>query len=183
MALSNWATLAVDHKGNAISGVFVSKRKALLGIRVEFYKNWIYVYDEKGWNKHSGYVKPCVMEIQEGDINYKGIRIKAVRGPKNGIYAVVIDGWKGDRGFRAMAGIGCYGWGENIIDDSEDGGWVGVEQEEEQFLFEQLEKWDMVGDKKEFKPNVLKKALQFNQGNMFFSRHIGTPLGASPVTK
>lgn len=44
MALSNWDTMSMDEKGKTLSGEFVSP----LGVKVEFYKNWIYVRESGG---------------------------------------------------------------------------------------------------------------------------------------
>lgn len=105
MALSNWDTLAIDETGASISGSFVSP----LGVRVEFYKNWLYVYDEKAYQEGGTFTNSCVMEVQSGDITYKDVVISAVRGPQGGIYAQVSTQWyKDDR--KIMVGCGVYGY-------------------------------------------------------------------------
>lgn len=85
MALSNWDTLAVDENGQSTNGVFVSP----LGVSVEFYKNWLYVRDSKGWQEGGRFVEPTVMQIDHASLSYKDVSIRAVRGPQNGVYAVV----------------------------------------------------------------------------------------------
>jgi hypothetical protein len=85
MALSNWDTLAVDENGESTNGVFISK----LGVSVEFYKNWLYVRDEKAWQDGGRFVSPTVMQIEEGTLSYKDVNIVARRGPQNGVYAVI----------------------------------------------------------------------------------------------
>lgn len=85
MALSNWETLAVNAKGEPINGVFVSK----LGVSVEFYKNWLYVRDPKGWLEGGHFIEPTVMKVESCELAYKDVRIIAKRGPQDGIYAVI----------------------------------------------------------------------------------------------
>lgn len=85
MALSNWDTLAVDENGNSTNGVFISP----LGVSVEFYKNWLYIRDAKGWQDGGRFVEPTVMQVEHGTLSYKDIGIIAIRGPQNGVYAVV----------------------------------------------------------------------------------------------
>src|SRR5260370_9357410 len=120
MALSNWDTLAVDLEGNSINGGFTSP----CGVKVEFYKNWIYIYDEQAWRRDSGWSPPCVAQIQYGDIHYLDITIKAIRGPQQGVFAVVTSGYSDS--LKGMVGCGVYGY-----DDSE---WVGVTDESRKFL-------------------------------------------------
>lgn len=85
MALSNWETLAVNAKGEPINGVFVSK----LGVKVDFYKNWLYVADEAAWVEGCRYTKPTIMNVDSGEFTYKDVTIIAKRGPQQGIYAVI----------------------------------------------------------------------------------------------
>ncbi len=177
MALSNWATLTINEKGEPIGGIFQS---SLVGIWVEFYKNWLYLHDDRAWRKESGWAKDVVMEIQEGEFNYQNLKIKAVRGPKNGIYAVVSEGYRYNKTFKAIVGIGCYGWAEGYDEEGEPI-WNGIEKAEEEFLAKQLYEWGMIGKDKDFSEDILKKSLTFNQGNMFFTKHLGIPLGANPV--
>lgn len=124
MALSNWDTLAVDHTGKPCRGLFTSPK----GISVEFYKNWLYVRDPKAWHEGSSYVKPTIMQISHGSLTYGDVQIEAIRGPKNGIYALVYStqypDYRIDEGkvsitegsklkdpvTTGMVGIGCYGF-------------------------------------------------------------------------
>lgn len=102
VALSDYDTLAVDSNGPC-DGTFVSP----LGVVVEFYKNWIYVYDKSAWREGS-YSEPCVMEVKSGDFTYLDVSIKAVRGPQDGIYAIVHTGrWRVD---EFMVGCAVRGY-------------------------------------------------------------------------
>ena len=120
MALSNWDTFAVDEQSKPTNGCIVSS----LGVRVEIYKNWLYVHDDKGWQEGEVYVKDLVAEIREGVLTYKDIHITAHRGPKGGIYVIVETGR--DKTRQIMVGIGCYGF----VGDE----FVGVQQTEIEHL-------------------------------------------------
>jgi hypothetical protein len=126
MALSNWDTLAIDHKGQPCAGLFISP----CGVNVHFYKNWLYIHHEPAWHAKSGFSSPCVGQIQHGDLSYLDVDIEAVRGPQQGVYAVVSCGFEtdssGERPFKAMVGCGVYGFDDET--------WVGVTQESRDFL-------------------------------------------------
>lgn len=196
MALSNWDTLAINEKGESTNGVFTSP----LGVSVEFYKNWLYVRDEKGWQDGGAYIEPTVMEVMSGDLVYKDVHIVAKRGPKNGIYAVI---WfhkyakkKEDEKFGALVGVGCCGY-------SDSGEWVGIEKTEVDFLRAMLDE-HMVEDLRDMMPDSMKGGLseeqamhtyytfdekircinlegglRFNQGDAYFATHIGTEIPAT----
>ena len=85
MALSSYDTLAVDQDGNPTTGVFTSPS----GIQIEVRKTRINILDSKGWTKHMGFTEPFVSEIESGSVLYKDVVIEAIRGPQDGIYAVV----------------------------------------------------------------------------------------------
>jgi hypothetical protein len=197
MALSNWDTMALNEKGEPSHGEFTSP----CGVSVEFYKNWLYVRDAKAWQEGGGYTEPTVMEIQPGDIRYKDVHILALRGPQNGVFAVVWTGY-GDE-VKGMAGCGVYGY--------EGMEWIGVtpesltwwvaklrgEHEETYNLSSYVTEPD--GSSREEKlpemksmvpdldvPDVFRKlewgqALRFNQGDAFFAAAAGqaTP-GTAP---
>lgn len=204
MALSNWDTLAVSLEGEPHGGVFVSPG----GVRVEFYKNWIYVYDEKGWTEGGNYVEPCVMELQYGSVTYKDVTIQAVRGPQNGVYGAAWS-YKPNKEtekyeYTGMIGCGVYGFeGEE---------WVGVTPASVEFLKQILshsmptynedeirdwmEQFPEGGDNREEFEKGLREsmtydfpeeiaqvsfgqAVRFNQGDMFFTKKIGMPLAAT----
>lgn len=122
MALSNWDTLSVNLKGEHNGGSYTSP----LGVKVRFYKNWIYVSDPVAWKENCGYVKDTIMEIHKGTIKYKDVHIEAIRGPQNGIYAVVHSGYQHNNTLQGMVGCGVYGYEEEE--------WVGVESSSKDFL-------------------------------------------------
>ncbi len=132
MALSNWDTLAVGLNGEPQTGSFVSPG----GVKVEIYKNWIYVHDSKAWRKEGSFTKDTIMEISHGNVRYHDVNIQAVRGPQSGVYVVCwhvdYDQKPGERqtaDYAGMIGCGVYGF------DNED--WVGVKPESVEFL----QKW------------------------------------------
>lgn len=130
MALSNWDTLAFDLSGKSTNGEFKSR----LGVMVGIYKNWLYVYDEPGWDgtqqkygeQGLQYSRPVVAEIQYGHINYKDVKIDAIRGPQNGIYCVVQSGYSNLGTLQAMVGCGVYGYKDHEF--------VGVQSGSFEFL-------------------------------------------------
>lgn len=155
MALSNWDTLAVNQTGESTNGVFVSP----LGVSVEFYKNWLYVRDKQGWNKGGRFVEPTVMQVEHGVLHYKDVSITAIRGPQNGVYAVVqstvypphltedcakckakAKAYRHEQNcpdfvdtkYFVMVGCGVYGY------SGED--WVGVDDESKKFLVDWIQK-------------------------------------------
>jgi hypothetical protein len=157
MALSNWDTLAVDENGESTNGVFVSP----LGVSVEFYKNWLYVRDSKAWQEGGRFVSPTVMQVESASLSYKDVSITAIRGPQNGVYAVVqstiyppqltedcakckskAKGYAHEREcpnfvdtkHLVMIGCGVYGYsGEE---------WVGVTDDSKKFLNDWIRKSD-----------------------------------------
>ncbi len=129
MALSNWDTLAVDLDGKPVDGTFTSP----LGITVEFYKNWIYVHDPKGWQEGGHFVHDTVMQVQEGKFTYQDVSVEAIRGPQEGIYAVVYwNSFKKDENgiyVKKMTGmVGCSVYG------TVKSKWVGVSKNCVKFL-------------------------------------------------
>jgi hypothetical protein len=196
MALSNWDTFAMDFKGNPSSGEFVSP----LGVRVEVYKNWLYVKDEKAWRKGGHFVDGTVMQVTEGIIDYQDVHIAAVRGPQDGVYTVI---WNDDYKHPAQGIVGCgvYGYKEKE--------WVGVEQESVEFFQHLLQDYEVVeetlhgtthhgnGTTSKTSTNIkynayvmetipdearsldLSKGIRFNQGDMFFNENLETNLEAS----
>lgn len=151
MTLSNWDTLSIDQNGKPTNGIF----KSPLGIRVAIYKNWLYIHDNKAYEKGGLYVEPIVMEIQEGDLIYKDISIFAKRGPQSGIFCVVyVPTWAHEGEFIAMIGAGVCGF--------EDEKWIGVNSESLDFL-KNMVAGDEIPD--ELKNIDLSGALRFNQGH------------------
>lgn len=199
MALSNWDTLSVNLKGEAQAGFFISPG----GVKVEIYKNWIYVHDPKAWREEGQFVKDTIMEIQHGRVQYYDVEIVAVRGPQEGVYVVC---WHAnyenkETEYTGMIGCGVYGYeGEN---------WIGVMPDSLEFL----QKWvshrercftdEMIDqmladlanpkiDPKDWEQELresfsfdfpeeiagvkLDQATRYNQGNMYFAEKMGLPL-------
>jgi hypothetical protein len=110
MALSNWDTLAVDETGQATNGVFESP----LGVKVQIYKNWLYVTDPRAWREGGAFVANTIMEVNEGYLRYLDISIWAKRGLKNGVYAVVWTHKYNPFEVKCMIGIGCSGYKDQV---------------------------------------------------------------------
>lgn len=175
MALSNWDTLALDADGKLTNGTIKSTR----GVVISIYKNWIYVYDEEAWQERDPYTKPCVMEIHEGDLSYKDVKILAERGPQNGVYCFVCIMDYNTKQKSGMIGIGCYGF-ESDTDE-----WVGVKQESLDYLKHLCqEKWaDDLRFYLRVKPEEIgfSGALRFNQGDEYFAKALGGETPATPI--
>ena len=104
MALSNWDTLSINELGESLNGIFVSP----LGVEVSFYKNWLYVRDEKAWQDGGAFIQPTVMQIDSGNLQYKDVHVEAVRGPQNGVFALITTGYGQD--IKAVVGCGVSGY-------------------------------------------------------------------------
>lgn len=103
MALGNWATFSINEKGEVAESQFVSPA----GVIVEIYKNWLYVSDAMAWDNSSNYNKPVIMEIRQGELTYKNLNIFAMRGPQDGIYAIIYNNSVGLMG----CGVDAYDGG------------------------------------------------------------------------
>ncbi len=194
MALSSWDTLAVNLNGEAQAGFFVSPG----GVKIEIYKNWIYIRDPKAWREGGSFTQDVVMEIQHGELRYGDVEIHAIRGPQNGVYVVC---WHENEQTTGMIGCGVYGYeGEK---------WIGVTPDSVEFLqkwishkermFSDEEIDDIVANwanpkadagewalenreefifdfSKEIAGVKLDQAIRYNQGNMYFAKKVGTPL-------
>lgn len=212
MALSNWDTCAFDLDGKPIRGSFISPR----GVEVEIYKNWLYVRDSsiakpteggKAGGRNGGtyeFARNTVMEIQHGFLHYRDVEISAVRGPQEGVYALV---WsteyqetpKGEKYVppvrTGMLGCGVYGFDPDISDYDE--AWIGTTQEALQFLINFAVTGENHGDFRKYidKPgvsdrqkslfeeiNFLATAKRFNQGDAYFADRLpGLELDQTPV--
>lgn len=200
MALSNWDTLAVNLKGEPQAGCFVSPG----GVRVEIYKNWLYVHDAKAWRDGGMFVADTTMQISEGQVCYHDVHIRAIRGPQDGVYVVC---WhensktgQGD-GVLNPSLTGMIGCGVSGFEDEK---WVGVLPGSVEFL----RRWisnkersysdeliaDVTSDEvkreelrneysydflEEIATVQLGQGVRFNQGDEYFAGKIGTPLNAT----
>jgi len=125
MAVSNWDTLALNEKGEPIRGSYVSPA----GVEVTIYKNCVYVRDERAWTSDIGWAEPTVMQIREGDVAYKDVSIRAVRGPQAGVYVAAfhVDWEPEKRVVSGMIGVGAAAYLNN-------GEYAGVQPECVEFL-------------------------------------------------
>jgi hypothetical protein len=166
MALSNWDTFAVNEKKESTNGIFETP----LGIKIEIYKNWLYVHDKAVTKGKDPYVDDVTMEVKEGEFTYRDLYVKAIRGPNNGVYTIV---WfeckeenKPER-FEFMLGTGIYGFSDHS------GEWVGVTQFNVNVLHNLFKNWTEE-DGYPFKGTnpFPDNPLRFNQGDAFFNDNV-----------
>jgi hypothetical protein len=163
VALSNWALAAINEKGKGTNGVFAPQE----GVEIEIYKNWLYIRDTDNQGE-THFHGPCVMQIQEGSLQYRNTTILAVRGPKQGVYVVAYTGnlyADKDNSWSAMLGIGCYGYD----DKEEQAKWIGIEKDEVDFL-------ETVIDSHFSGPISsipLDNLVQINQGDAYIATKLG----------
>ncbi len=196
MALSNWDTFAVDLNGEAQAGFFVSPG----GVKVEIYKNWIYVHDPKAWREMGGFVKDTVMEIGHGNVRYHDVHVTAIRGPQDGVYVVC---WHEKYEQSKLQLTGMIGCGVSGFEGED---WVGVTLESVRFLQAWIstkertfsdEAIDVIvtDDDDKIKQELredysydfleeiaavqLVHGVRYNQGDRYFAEKIGTPLSAT----
>lgn len=108
MALSNWDTLAIDRNGKSCVG----KTNFKTGINIEIYKNWVYLFSKKNWSDETGFGKPYIGSINEGEGSILGINYNAKRGLQSGIY-IFVTKWQ-NKVKKYFAGIGCYGYHSRV---------------------------------------------------------------------
>jgi len=202
MALSNWDTAALNHKGEPINGIFTSP----MGVTVEIYKNWLYVRDKKAWAEGGSFVEPTIMHVTSGDFIYKDVHLVAIRGPQEGVFAVVWSWDKERKNVLGMVGCGVYGF-------TDEGEWVGVTKDSLRWFQNRLQEKtahefivvsyrhgeDGVEHSERTRHEVescvldvpecfrevdlVEKALRFNQGDAYFATRLGTDVDASPPGK
>ena len=117
MALSNWATLSWNENGESCEGKLEAE-----GITIEIYKNWLYVSDEKAWKEGAMFIKPTIMEIAEGQIEYHRFKIIASRGKNNELFVVAEYGPKDHKEKKQLIGISAYGF-------DDDSNYIGITEE------------------------------------------------------
>ena len=167
MALSNWDTLSFNEKGESINGLFVSG-----DVKIEIYKNWLYVHDPKVWDENSMFINDTIMHVLSGNFIYKNINIHAKRGRQQSVLCFVYTrDYKTDT-FNAMIGCGVYGFNGN--------NWVGVEEETYEELKEFVE--EVVSNEFIRTPFTLPdKPLRFNQGDAFFAGILNVEIPATEI--
>jgi len=202
MALSNWDTLAVDLNGEPQAGSFVSPG----GIEVSIYKNWIYIRDPKAWREGGSFVKDTIMAIDHGKIQYHDIEIRATRGPQGGVYVACwnVNYESEPTDYVGMIGCGVYGFdNEDWVGVQPESveflrKWISNKErmwddEEVAEMLPDLRNPDITPEdwEKELKETFvhdfpekiagveLDKAIRYNQGNMYFTEKVGTPLDAT----
>ena len=162
MALSNYDTFAMNHKGESCRGEFVSP----LGIKVKAHKDWLYVEDNFGWRKKCGYSEPTVMEINSSRLIYKDVNIACTqRSTKRCDITTLFciwSGWEHENNMSGIVGVCQYG---NIQPDA-----IG---ELHKTLIENFD-CEYCTIPEIFKTLDLSKGMRFNQGDMFFHDKIDT---------
>ena len=155
MALSNWDACGWDGDGNPLIPVAMEFPD---GVKVEIYKNWVYIYDQKAWTRKTPYAKPIVMEFWHGDLHYKRLHLIGKRGRQRSIYlyAEYNDYKKGIK--LKMFGIGAYGFRGDE--------YVGIEVKTVEDFIEWLKEQDI----DYVEP---KKILRYNQGDYYFHTALG----------
>jgi len=106
MSLGNFTSVTFNEAGELDKPWLITP----LDVRVEAYKNWLYVSDEKAWDPRHATANHTVMEVQEGHLWYKDLHIIAERGKHRfGCYFAV---WHQDTidTVQAMVGIACYAY-------------------------------------------------------------------------
>jgi hypothetical protein len=172
MSLSNWDTLAFDQSGKSTDGIFTHGE-----VKVEIYKNWLYLHDSKGWKSGQAFMKDTIAQISSCDMDYKGIHITAKRGRQYGIYCVVYnvlhDKDYNTTGINFMAGCGVDGYKNH--------NWVGVEKESYTFLKSLIKKVidDDIPESASTLIKIPDNPLRFNQGDAFFANYLSKDVPAT----
>ena len=107
MSLDIDLVATVDLDSRPCDGIFVSP----LGVRVELYKNWLYVGDRSAWRDGGFFIQDTVMQIQRGSLCYLDVMIEAERleGPDGD--TIVFAAWSSsDKNVRGIVGAGTYAY-------------------------------------------------------------------------
>jgi len=162
MALGNWDTFAIDINGKHV-GSFISP----LGVRVIFYKNWLEVKDTSSGFSNESSTRDVIIIVNEGKISYRDVEINAIRGPQEGIYAVVHSGYTHNGTFQGMIGCGVYGYGDKEDGLDEDGyaPFVGVRRSSKEFLQNWISKkaWESREEYIAFAKTILGNEATFDE--------------------
>lgn len=163
MALSNWATLSWNENGEPCEGKIEAE-----GITIEIYKNWLYVRDEKAWREGAAFIKPTIMEIAEGQIEYHRFKIIASRGKNNELFVVTEYYSKDHTEKKQLIGIGAYGF--------DDDNYVGVSEDTKGEFFYWIKRtredwWFPMGI--DVTVTKIKDFKVFNQGDKYFADKLG----------
>jgi len=111
VALSNWDTLAFNTDGKPAGGSLELPSGAV----AEIYKNWLYIHHPKMQTESSGFASNCIAQIQHGEVQLAGFDIIAARHDlQNSVFVFVQHHEYEPRKEYYMAGIGCYGFKDNL---------------------------------------------------------------------
>jgi len=164
MALSNYDSLVMNHKGEPCKGEYVSP----LGIEVKVYKDWLYVEDNFSWRKGVYFAEPTVMEINSGVLTYKDVNIICVQRESKHCDTVtcfcIWNGWEHRDTLTGIVGACQFG---NIQPDV-----INVLQS---FLNDE-HSVSMIDIPEIFKNFDLSVSKRFKQGDMYFHDKIGTDI-------
>lgn len=171
MAISNWDSMALNQDNKPCEAKLISP----CGVRIDIYKNWVSVGDEKAWDENCGFIKDNVMHITNAELKYKDLNI-LVQTKGYTVYLIAWHGWEHKGDMKGIIGIGTYGY-----DDEEE--YIGVRHNEleELDIFRKKEFGDYNEVPKKLKELDLSKAKRYNQGDLFFHEHLGTPTNCSEV--
>lgn len=173
MGLSNWAAAAWNEKGEPTIA-----RMELDDLYIELFKTYIAIADEKAWREGEIFIKPWVIHVYEGCMEYRRVRICAARAKsQQGIFFYIYD----TKTEKMLLGIGVYGFelvkcGEKVVVDGEElcinpeETWVGIKEETFKEFLEWLKK---VPEEKAWhwfsmpKPPEIQEFWYYNQGTLY----------------
>jgi hypothetical protein len=87
MAISDYAILAFNDKGNACNGIFKHPKS---NAYLELYKTWLYVHDHDMWRESCGFTGDTIGQVNEGDLNLCGFDIKSIRNAEDNCIFVFV---------------------------------------------------------------------------------------------
>jgi hypothetical protein len=171
MAMSNWTLLAFDNEGAPCSG----EAEFPSGLRVELYKNWVYLHHPQMWTENQSFVSDTIAQVNSGDLNIGGVNIIVERFRGNGIdydsaafVLATYQEWSETPQF--FAGIVDYGYvGEDYIGLSSD-----TYQHFLTWIDAQVGEYSSKARKAWVDKVHASNGLSANQGDLYFSQVIGT---------
>ncbi len=117
MALGNYNSLTYNERGEPNDGTFISP----MGVKVQVYKNWLYVHDEHSWQndpKDMGFSSPTVMQVHFGHIAYKDVEMLVTFHDHYDTCCFVVwcPGYHyDDQVTRGMLGMAAYAYDEDMV--------------------------------------------------------------------
>ena len=162
MALSNWDTIAWNERGEPTKGILECPD----GVKVEIYKNWVTIEDEKAW-REGPFVKPYIIRFWDGHIQYRKLYLFGHRSIQASIFLAAIYADSSKDIIKALFGIGCYGF--------EGHKWIGVKYKTiklfEKWLMTLPDKYDFPLEKHEIPK--FKEYKRYNQGDLYLATELG----------